>query len=102
MDNKVILEINDWIKTQGETVALGTLCWRTYAMVAYLPPNGVTQKLREDNDLGIAYAIGYQSAHIGEIQELGQKIVVNAYNNLKEYYRKNPLQPAEETNGSTN
>jgi hypothetical protein len=102
MDNKVIAEINDWVKSQGETIALGTLCWRTFVMVAYLPPDGATQKLREDNDLGIAYAIGYQSAHIKDIQETGQQVIVSAYNNLKDYFRKNPIKPAEETNGSTN
>jgi hypothetical protein len=102
MDNKVIVEMNDWVKSEGETIALGVLCWRTFVMVAYLPPDSVTQKLREDNDLGIAYAIGYQSSHISEIQETGQQVIVSAYNNLKDYFRKNPIQPAEENNGSKN
>ena len=95
MDNKVVIEINEWIKSQGETIALGVLCWRTFVMLAYLKDNEAAQRLRENNDLGISYAIGYQSGHIGDIKDTGQQIVISAYNNLKEYFRTNPLQPAE-------
>jgi hypothetical protein len=102
MDNKVVNEINEWLTSNGETIPLGTLCWRTFAMVAYLPDTATAGKLRTDNDLGFAYAIGYQSGHITEIQDSGKIIVVSAYNNIKQYLRKNPIQVSEVTNGSKN
>lgn len=88
MNNQVTEEINSWSSEGQETLALGTLCFRVMAMVAYLNNEAV----HKANDLGIAYAIGFQQGHISDISEEGRNLIVIAYNSLKQYYQANPLQ----------
>jgi hypothetical protein len=88
MNNQVKAEINAWSSEQNETIALGVLCFRVVAMVAYLD----NEPLHKENDLGIAYAIGFQQEHISDISEAGRNLIVRAYNSLKQYYQNNPLQ----------
>lgn len=88
MNNQVKQEINAWAQEGDETLPLGVLCFRVVAMVAYLN----NEKLHNENDLGIAYAIGFHKSHISQISEDGKSLIVRAYNSLKQYYKNKPLQ----------
>lgn len=88
VNNQVKQEINAWAQEGTEQLALGVLCFRVVAMVAYLN----NENLHKENDLGIAYAIGFHNSHISHIEETGTAFIVQAYNSLKQYYQANPLQ----------
>jgi ribosomal protein S15P/S13E len=98
MDKSILEQISEWVSSDGEKIQLGHIAWRTSVMTAYIKDENV----QRDNDLGISYAIGFQNEHIKTLNPTGIQIMVRAYNNLKQHIRNNPLQPAEETNGSTN
>lgn len=92
--NTIKLEINEWTKDQDEELPLATLCYRVMTMLAYLGDNG--KEVHEANDLGTAYAIGYTLNHINiKKNDPAVSYIVGAYNNLKQYYRTNPLQQGE-------
>lgn len=90
--NSVNNEINSWASQGVETLALGQLCYRVSSMFAMLPTWGQGLEVGKQNDLGIAYAIGFNSGHMEKITESGKALIVKAYNNLKQYYQSNPLQ----------
>jgi len=85
-------EINTWAKNGVETLVLGQLCYRVSSMFSMLPTWGEGLDVGKKNDLGISYAIGFNSGHIEQINESGKALIVSAYNSLKDYYKSNPLQ----------
>jgi len=87
-------EIQAWANEADGELQLNTLCYRVMVMVAYLGDEG--KPVHEANDLGTAYAIGSALGHITVKKNDGAvSYIVGAYNELKKYFKANPLQQGE-------
>jgi hypothetical protein len=87
-------EIQAWANEADGELQLNTLCYRVMVMVAYLGDEG--KPVHEANDLGTAYAIGSALGHITVKKNDGAvAYIVGAYNELKKYFKSNPLQQGE-------
>ncbi len=87
-------EIQVWANEPEGDIELNTLCYRVMVMVAYLGDKG--KPVHEANDLGTAYAIGSALGHITVKKNDGAvSYIVGAYNELKKYFKANPLQQGE-------